>query len=212
MATESNPKRDLKKELKHLYGPLAKTVTLVDVPPLNFLMIDGMGDPNMAQAYQDAVETLYAAAYALKFMSKNDPGIDYVVMPLEGLWWAEPIEKFSLDRRDLWRWTAMIMQPDHITAEMVEKAVAQARAKKNPPSLDKLRFDMYHEGLAAQILYTGPYAEEGPTIQRIHEWIEAQGYTYHGAKAHHEVYLSDPRRTAPEKLKTVIRQPMRVAE
>jgi hypothetical protein len=201
-------KLDLKKDLKHLYNPSAKTIVSVDVPPMPFLMIDGRGNPNTAKAFQEAMETLYAAAYTLKFRSKDDPGIDYVVMPLEGLWWADDMEEFSLDDKNAWNWTVMIRQPDHITAEMVEKAVEQVRAKKNPPALDKLRFDTYHEGLAAQIMYFGPFADEGPTIARIHAWIMEHGYTYHGAKPHHEIYLSDPRRTAPEKLKTVLRQPM----
>lgn len=201
-------KLDLKKELDSLYKPSAKAVTQVEVPPLNYLMIDGVGDPNISPDYQAALETLYAVSYTVKFMSKVTPGIDYVVMPLEGLWWAKDMTDFVTSRRDGWQWTAMILQPDHVTEAMIEQAIDATREKKNPPALDKLRFETYHEGLAAQIMYTGPYADEGPTIQRIHAWIVEQGYTYHGAKSHHEIYLSDPRRTDPAKLKTVIRQPM----
>jgi hypothetical protein len=203
-------KLDLKKDLKHLYNPSAKAIAFVDVPPMSFLMIDGTGNPNTAPAYQDAMETLYAVSYTLKFMSKADPGIDYTVMPPEGLWWADDMAEFILGRKDNWQWTMMIMQPDHITAARVQAAVEQVRARKKPtpPALDKLRFETYHEGPAAQIMYFGPFADEGPTIARIHAWIEEKGYTYHGAKAHHEIYLSDMRRTAPEKLKTVIRQPV----
>jgi hypothetical protein len=199
---------DLKKDLKHLYNPSAKEVVQVDVPPFNFLMIDGAGDPNTAPSYAEAVEMLYTVAYTLKFISKA-AGIDYGVMPLEGLWWASNMAEFSMDAKDDWQWTMMIMQPDHLTADMVAQAVAQTRAKKNPPALDKLRFETYREGLSAQIMHIGPYAAEAPTIARLHQWIRAQGYTHHGAGKHHEIYLSDPRRTAPEKMKTVIRQPMR---
>lgn len=201
-------KLDLKKTYKHLYNPPATVPQWVDVPPLNALMINGSGDPNVSQDYAHAIETLYAVAYTLKFMSKNQAGIDYTVLPLEGLWWAEDMDAFSLLRKHEWLWTALIVQPEHISAEMVTAAIEQARAKKNPAALDKLRFDTYHEGLSAQIMHLGPYAAEGPTIERLHAWIEMQGYTYRGAKHHHEIYLSDPRRVAPEKMKTIIRQPV----
>ncbi len=202
-------KLDLKKgDLKPLYFPPVNAVALVDVPPLHFLMIDGSGDPNTSPAYRDAIQTLYGVAYALKFLSKRAAGIDYTVMPLEGLWWCADMARFSMDAKDDWLWTAMIMQPDHITAAMVEQALADVRAKKDPPALYRLRFESYHEGLAAQIMHIGPYAAEGPTIERLHGWITANGYDFHGAKHHHEIYLSDPRRTAPEKLKTVVRQPV----
>jgi len=204
-------KVDLKKEYTDLYRPSRKVFSIVDVPPLNFLMVDGAGDPNTAQSYREALETLYAVAYTLKFMSKVDPGIDFTVMPLEGLWWADSMDAFSTDMsdKDRWVWTAMIVQPDHINAEMVAQAVEQVRAKKNPPGLDRLRFDSYHEGLSIQILYLGAYADEGPTIAAMHQRAIDQDYGLRGK--HHEIYLSDPRRTAPEKLKTVIRQPIEPA-
>ncbi len=202
-------KLDLKQDLKYLYNPSAKAFSWVDVPPMNFLMVDGRGNPNTSADYAAALDVLYALSYALKFMSKKNPGIDYTVMPLEGLWWVEDMADFRPDAKDDWRWTALIMQPEHLTAAMVEQACADVRAKKNPPALDRVRFEPYAEGLAAQIMYFGPYADEGPTIARLHAWIEANGGDFHGAGKHHEIYLSDPRRTPPEKLKTVIRQPAR---
>ena len=141
-------------------------------------------------------------------MSKQELGRDYVVMPLEGLWWAEDMETFTAESdKNAWLWTAMIMQPEWITEDMVERAVARVREKENSPTLEQLRFQVFDEGLSAQILYVGPYADEGPTIARLHAFIAENGYELHGK--HHEIYLSDPRRTAPEKLKTVIRQPVR---
>jgi hypothetical protein len=200
-------KIDLKQELKHLYSPSRKEFGLVEVPPMNFLMIDGRGDPNTAPEYHEAVEALYGLAYHLKFTSKKQLDIDYTVMPLEGLWWAEDMAEFSRGNKGNWQWTMMIMQPDHITAQMVDEARRALAAKKDLPALPKIRFERYDEGLSAQILYLGAYADEGPTIARMHAFIEENGYKLRGK--HHEIYLGDPRRTAPEKLKTVIRQPIR---
>jgi hypothetical protein len=200
-------KVDFKKELKHLYNPSRKAFSIVDVPSMNFVMIDGHGDPNTAQEYQEAVEALYAVAYGLKFMVKKAQGIDYGVLPLEGLWWVDNMAEFSMEAKEDWDWTMMIMQPEWLTAEAVERARADVARKKNPPALPKLRFEPYHEGLAVQILYVGPYDEEGPTIARLHAYAEDQAYALRGK--HHEIYLSDPRRTAPDRLKTVIRQPIR---
>jgi len=200
-------KIDFKKELKHLYRPSPKEFMVVDVPPMKFLMIEGHGDPNTAQEYQDAVEALYAVSYKLKFMSKKELGKDYVVPPLEGLWWAEDMETFTTARdKSAWDWTMMIMQPEWITQEMVEEAVKQVE-KKGLPALSKLRLETYHEGLAVQILHIGSYDDEAPTIARMHVFIDENGYELAGK--HHEIYLSDPRKVAPEKLKTVLRQPVR---
>jgi len=200
-------KIDFKKELKHLYQPSAKEFVVVDVPPMNFLMVDGHGDPNTAQEYQDTVEALYAVSYKLKFVSKKELGKDYVVPPLEGLWWAEDMETFTTARdKSAWDWTMMIMQPQWITQEMVEAAVKQVE-KKGLPALSKLYLETYHEGLAVQILHIGPYDDEGLTIARMHAFIGENGCEPAGK--HHEIYLSDPRKAAPEKLKTVLRQPVR---
>jgi len=200
-------KIDFKKELKHLYRPSAKKFEVVDVPPMNFLMIDGHGDPNTAQEYQEAVEALYAVAYALKFMSKKEKGMDYVVPPLEGLWWLENMEEFSTEDKSAWNWTMMVMQPESVTREMFEAALEQVEKKKNLPALSRLRLESYQEGLAVQILHIGSYDDEAPTIARMHAFIDENGYEPAGK--HHEVYLSDPRKVAPEKLKTVLRQPIR---
>jgi hypothetical protein len=202
------PKVDFKKQLKHLYRPSPKEFVVVDVPPMQFLMIDGHGDPNTAQEYQDALEALYAVAYALKFASKKALEMDYVVPPSEGLWWAQDMDVFTASSdKSTWDWTMMIMQPEWVTQEMFEEAVAQVGKKKNPPALSRLRLETYDEGLAVQIMHIGPYAAEGPTIARMHAFIAENGYEPAGK--HHEIYLSDPRRTAPEKMKTVLRQPVR---
>jgi hypothetical protein len=199
-------KIDFKKELRHLYNPSAKKVEIVDVPLMNFLLIDGSGDPNAAQEYKDAVEALFAASYALKFMVKGK-GVDYGVLPLEGLWWTDDMTQFSMENKNIWTWTSMIMQPEYVTEDLVSKALEQVEKKKNPPALSKIRFESFHEGLSAQIMHIGPYSAEAPTIEKLHNFIRENGYELRGK--HHEIYLSDPRRSAPDKLKTIIRQPMK---
>ncbi len=196
-------KIDLVKELKHLYKPSQKEVTAIDVPPLKYLMIDGEGAPG-GEEYGEALSALYPVAYTLKFASKAQ-GTDFKVMPLQGLWWAEDMSSFTGGNKDAWKWTAMILVPDLVTEEMVEAAKAQAMEKKGLPAISRVRLETYHEGPSAQILYIGPYADEDETIQRIHQFIWDQGHKLRGK--HHEIYLSDPNRTAPEKLKTIIRQP-----
>lgn len=200
-------KIDLKKELKHLYHPSAREVSVVDVPPLNFLMIDGAGDPNVSLEYQQAMDALFSLSYALKFRIKKSMGVDYTVMPLEGLWWTDDPSQFSMNNKEAWKWTAMIMQPEYVTLELLEEALAEVRRKKGLPALERVRFETYHEGLSAQIMHIGPYAAEEPTIAKLHSFIRDNGYELNGK--HHEIYLSDPRRTAPEKLRTVLRQPIR---
>jgi hypothetical protein len=199
-------KLDPKQDLKHLYTA-AKQPTVVDVPPLNYLMIDGSDDPNTAQIFKDGTQALYGDAYALKFMFKNQRGINYSVMPMEGLWWADNMAEFRLDDKSNWLWTLMLVLPEVVTAADFAQAVADVEAKKNPPALDQVRFAPYSEGLAAQILHIGSYEDEAPTIQHLHEFIEDQGYTLSGK--HHEIYIGDPNRSAPETLKTIIRQPIR---
>ena len=200
-------KFDYKKELKHLYQPSMKEVQVVDVPQMNFLMIDGKGDPNTSQVFQDAVEALYSLAYTLKFMiKKGATAIDYGVMPLEGLWWVDDMTQFSIDKKNEWKWTLMIMQPEQVTRELFGEAVEEVGKKKNPVALSNIRFESFSEGKAAQIMHKGPFAEEGPTVEKVHTFITENGYNRSGK--HHEIYLSDMRKTAPEKLKTIIRQPM----
>jgi hypothetical protein len=200
------PKIDLRKELRHLYQPSARQFEVVDVPAMNFLMLDGHGDPNRNPAYQEAVNALYTLAYSIKFALKPQ-GVEYTVPPLEGLWWMENMDEFSLAAKDRWDWTMMIMQPESVTSDLVEQARTQAMRKKGSPMLAGIRFGAYHEGLSVQIMYIGAYADEGPTIARMHAFIKENGYEPAGK--HHEIYLGDPRKTAPEKLKTVLRQPIR---
>lgn len=199
-------KVDFKKELKYLYRASAKKMVSVEVPGMNFLMIDGKGNPNTSQAYKEAVEALFALSYTIKFNVKKGPlELDYGVMPLEGLWWSEDITKFAITPKEEWYWTAMIMQPDFVDKAMVEAMTEKLRTKKNPAALDLVRFERFTEGRAAQILHVGPFSEEGPTIARVHDYIQEMGCSLSGK--HHEIYLSDIRRAAPEKWKTIIRQP-----
>ena len=201
-------KIDSKRELSELYLPGSQP-SLIEVPDLAFLMVDGHGDPNTSAAYRAAIEALYAVAYAAKFTVKREQvAIDFTVMPLESLWWVEDMSRFPVVDKSEWSWTAMIMQPEPVTTEVVELAVQQVAAKRSLPALERLRFERFHEGLAAQVMYRGPYAEEGPTVARLHEFIAEQGYELVGK--HHEIYLGDPRRTAPARLRTVIRQPVGV--
>jgi hypothetical protein len=201
---------DYKRELKELYGPRAGHPAIVDVPELSFLMVDGMGDPNTSRDYREAVEALFAVSYRMKFAVKRGAsGIDYAVMPLEGLWWVDDLSTFSLDDKSGWSWTAMIMQPDVVTDELVQRSILEASMKKPLPAATRLRFDRFGEGLAAQVLYRGPYSAEGPTIERLHGFIADAGYRPSGK--HHEIYLSDPSRAEPAKLRTIIRQPVSAA-
>jgi len=200
-------KIDFKKRLKHLYNPSVKKVEIVEVPEMNFLMVDGEGDPNTSQSFSNAIEALFPLAYTLKFIVKrSDLGIDYGVLPLEGLWWADDVSAFAEGNKDDWNWTVMIMQPEFITQEMVETATKEVERRKNPVSLPLVRFEAFKEGKAAQTMHIGPFSQEGPTIERVHLYIEENG----GQKAgkHHEIYLSDIRRAAPEKWRTIVRQPM----
>ena len=215
-------KIDFKKQMKDLYSPPRGRFSIVEVPRMNYIMIDGRGDPNTAPAYQQAVEALYATAYKLKFTSKKELDKDYVVPPLEGLWGSEGMQAklaaaqnaadwqaiFAVSDRHEWRWTMMIMQPAWITAEMVTRIREQVGKAKDLPALEKLRFDSLDEGLSVQVLHVGPYADEGPVLAEMHlDFIPNNGYVEGGK--HHEIYLSDPRKTAPEKLKTVLRQPVK---
>jgi hypothetical protein len=199
-------KVDLKKDLKHLYRPSAKAVAVVDVPRMNFLMIDGQGNPNTSGLYAAAVEALYAVAYALKFaVKKGASGLDFAVMPLEGLWWADDMRQLSVENKDAWLWTMMIMQPEFVTVELFAGSLREVEKKKGLPALSKLRFEPYDEGQAVQIMHLGAYADEGPTVARLHAFVREQGWRLSGK--HHEIYLKDPRKSAPGKLETVVRQP-----
>lgn len=200
-------KLDLKKEFGGVYKATAKPA-VIQVPKLRYLMIDGKGDPNTGQAFADAITTLFGLSYALKFQVKKGPeAIDYGVMPLEATWWSDDMNDFRKARKDTWQWTAMIMQPAFITAAAVQAAKAELeRKKKVLPAIGLVRLEDLTEGLCAQVLHTGPYAAEGPTIATLHAFIHEQDRALRGR--HREIYLSDASRTAPKKLRTIIRQPM----
>ena len=203
--TTMTSKLDLKRQLRPFYSA-AKEPVMVDVPELAFLMIDGHGDPNTATEYSDAVQALYSVAYAAKFAVKRASGQDYVVMPLEGQWWVSDMSRFTVADKSAWDWTMLIAQPDEVTLQIVEEA-KERTARKNPSdALQRLGLERFAEGPAAQVMNFGPYASEGPTIQKLHEFIAEHGQVRAGK--HHEIYLSDPRRTAPEKMKTILRQPI----
>jgi hypothetical protein len=195
-------KVDFKKELPS-YRARKGVFEIVEVPALRYLMVDGHGDPN-TQAFEDALTTLYSVAYPLKFMSKKELDRDYVVMPLEALWWADDMDSFSSDRdKSRWDWTAMILTPDWITDEQFSRAAAASEGA----AIDRLRLEPLIEGTCVQILHVGPFDDEGPVLERLHrEFIPAHGLRMTGK--HHEIYLSDPRRTDPANLRTILRQPV----
>ncbi|KAB2902198.1 MAG: hypothetical protein F9K35_04445 [Burkholderiaceae bacterium] len=200
-------KVDLKKELKHLYQPSSKDVVQVEVPTFQYLMVDGEGNPNTSQAYAQAVEALFSVSYTAKFMvKKGAQGMDYAVMPLEGLWWADDMSAFVADDKSQWKWTMMIMQPHFVAKEVIEAAISEVKKKKGLPAIDKLRLEDFSEGLCAQVLHIGPFSDEGPAIERLHSFIDER--TGRDGK-HHEIYLSDIRRADPAKWKTIIRHPMK---
>ncbi|MBC2582268.1 hypothetical protein HGI79_18705 [Clostridium sp. DJ247] len=200
-------KIDFKKEFKELYNPSSKKVQIINVPKLNYLVIDGSGNPNTSQEYRDAIEALFSVSYAVKFMIKKGiNGLDYGVLPLEGLWWTDNIEDFSMENKEVWNWTALIMQPEFVEKDLIDKALTEVEKKKKLSSISKIRFKCINEGLVAQIMHIGPYSEEKPTIERLHNYIEENNYSKVGK--HHEIYISDPRKASPEKLKTIIRQPI----
>jgi hypothetical protein len=200
-------KIDFKKELKELYQPSAKEVVQISVPTMNYLMADGEGDPATTKEFREIVDVLFSLSYVLKFMAKKGAlEIDYSVMPLEGLWWSDDMSAFSTGDKSKWKWTMMIMQPKFITEVMVEEAIAEVKVNKNPAALSKVRFEPLSEGSAAQVMHIGPFTEEGLNVERIHRFIDNCGYKRVGK--HHEIYLSDIRKTAPKNWKTVIRQPV----
>ncbi|QOV33318.1 GyrI-like domain-containing protein [Streptomyces ferrugineus] len=200
-------KYDVKRQFKKCYSPKNTDWELVDIPELHFLAIDGHGDPNTSVAYRHAVEALYAVAYSAKFASKGDLGRDFVVGPLEGLWWADDMDDFLARLKDNWRWRLLISVPDWITGGMIEDAKDTARTKKKLPAIEDVRSETLHEGTSVQVLHIGPYDDETPILTRLHhEYLPANNLRERGL--HHEIYLSDPRRTDPAKLRTVLRQPV----
>ncbi|QPC83435.1 GyrI-like domain-containing protein [Phototrophicus methaneseepsis] len=208
MTKQETPNLDMKKQLKDLYQPSSKHVSVVNVPPLSYLMIDGEGNPNTTPRYYEAIQALYQLAYHIRAICKAG-GNPFTVMPLEGLWWfnGEANTTFDLttEDKDRFGWTMMIVMPDRATQEIVSQARDNLRKKDPAPLHEDIRFETYHEEEAVQIMHIGPYATEGPTVRRLHDCIDENGW--HLSKKHHEIYISDARRVTPEKMKTIIRQP-----
>jgi len=201
-------KIDLKKQqYKELFVASDKKIAIINVPKVNYLSISGKGDPNISHEYKESIEALFSVSYSVKFMiKKGELAVDYGVLPLEGLWWVENMKDFSLDDKSNWLWKAMIMQPEFIDMNIVKLAIDQVKKKKVLSQIEHMKFEQLSEGLCAQILHKGPFSEEGPTIEKLHLFIKDNHYQFNGH--HHEIYLSDPRRAAPDKLKTIIRQPI----
>ncbi|MEN8655051.1 GyrI-like domain-containing protein [Streptomyces sp. 21So2-11] len=197
---------DVKKDLRDLFTA-KKSFEVIDVPAMNFLMADGEGSPNTSQLYRDIVQALYATAYAVRARAIDELGRKHTVGPLEGLWWSDDLRAFTSRDEDSWQWRLMIVQPAWITRDLFEAGLKQAVDKKDPAAADRVRFDEFHEGPSVQVLHIGPYNEEAPTIARMHD----DYMPHHSLKprgSHHEIYLSDARRTAPARLRTILRQPV----
>jgi hypothetical protein len=205
-------KLDYKKQMKALYFPPAGQPVLIEVPEMQFVMVDGHGDPNTSALFRDAMQTLYGISYTIKFMLKKQSKQDYLVFPLEGLWWVKDMREFSIEQKDKWLWTVMIRQPEWVNCTHFKDAIEEIKRKKQakkepvPETLDAARLERFTEGPCAQVMHIGPFKDEGPTIAGLHQFIREQGFALRDK--HHEIYMSDPRRTAREKLKTVIRQPL----
>jgi hypothetical protein len=205
-------KVDFKKDFKELFAPPSKAPVFVDVPAFKYILIDGRGYPGTSKDFQDKVGVLYGLVYTIKFALKLDKArpFEFGVAPLSGLYHADdPAVYMDASRREEWTWTLGIPVPDRVTAADFEKARVALKEKKNPPFVDKARFEIVREGKAAQVMHIGPYSAEAPTITMLHEFFRGRGYAFNGP--HHEIYLGDPRRTAPVKLRTIIRQPVRKA-
>lgn len=208
MVSDVHAKVDLKILHRELYGPPRGRFVEVDVPPLTYLAVDGEGDPNTAASYREAVETLFGLSYAVKFASKKRLGRDYVVAPLEGLWTADDPGTFVRREKDAWRWTMLVLQPDWVDADLVSEVTETVRTTKDLPALDLVERRTVTEGRSVQTLHVGPYDDEGPVLAELHDvYLPEHGLTFAGP--HHEIYLGDVRRTAPERLRTVLRQPVR---
>lgn len=202
---------DIKTERKDLYAPGPGGIQMIDVPEMGFLMVDGHGDPNASLAYREAVETLHTASYAVRALAKTTLGKVHTVAPLEGLWSAADLAVFRTRDKSAWDWTMMIAQPDWAAPDLVGDALAAAQAKKQMPALDLVRLERYADGRRAQILHIGPYDDEGPVLERLHDdFLPANGLAPVVGR-HHEIYLSDARRTDPARLRTILRQPVAAA-
>ena len=207
MADKNNiQKVDHKKVFKPFYNPPKKPV-IVDIPIMNYLKINGQGNPNDSEEFAEKTQLLYALSYAIRFAVKKSMNIAYTVMPLEGLWWSQDMDTFVTRDKDSWEWTLMILQPEFVTAEMVEAGKAEVIRKKKLDQVSQVRFEPYDPGTVVTMMHIGSYDDEAPNIQWMHNFAHEQGFKLDGL--HQEIYLSDPRKVAPEKMKTVLRQPIK---
>ena len=211
MAKFSEQKFDFKKEYKDLYLPKAAPA-LIDVPEMNFIMVNGSGDP-AGESYQSAMQVLYSLTFTIKMskMGGRQPEgyFDYVLPPLEGLWWS-PEGELNLEERTGWQWISMIRQPDFVTPEVFDWAVRECREKKPEIDVSRARLERFTEGLCVQVMHVGPYAQERASMAKIGEFLAREGLVSEAGllRKHHEIYLGDPRKTAPERLRTVLRTPV----
>ena len=203
-------KLDFKKAWVHLYKPSEKTPSIIDVPRMKFLMIDGAGDPNTSQQFREAVQALYGVAYTIKFSYKKERKpkgfFDFVVPPLEGLWWMDGDGEFDQEKKAAWRWTLMIMQPEYVTKTKVKQATQTLQKRNGDAALPLIRFEAFKEGKCVQIFHRGSYANEGPNIAKMETFAKERNFSFCGK--HHEIYMSDPRRVKPERWKTILRHPI----
>lgn len=200
-------KVDFKKEMKEYFLAPKDSFRRLTVPEMLFVKVDGEGDPNTSATYGDALQWLYSASYKIKFASKTKLARDYVVPPLQGLWWADDPSAFVTRAKDKWLWTMMLMVPAFITRQIYDDAVQQAGKKLGTPP-QSLRLEKLDEGDCLQALHVGSYDDEGPLLAKLHDEVMPQmNLTFNGP--HHEIYLGDPRRVAPEKLRTILRQPVK---
>lgn len=202
-------KRDMKKENKEMFAPKQGVFSIVNIPELTYITIVGEGDPNKTESFGKATEALYTVAYGIKFALK-DKGRDFTVMPLEGLWYCDNMSEFSEDNKDNWKWKLMILQPESVDGEMVETAKNKGKEKKKELKayIENIQIEKYNEGIAVQTMYIGAYKDETPVIAEMHKFIAEKGYELTGL--YHEIYLSDPRKTDESKLKTILRQPVKM--
>ena len=198
-------KIDLKKEFKHLYKPSAQEVVEVEVPAFKYLMVDGIGDPETSSDYAQAIEALFAVSHATKAIYKKQFDKNYVVMPLEGLWWADDLSVFETGDKSQWQWTLMIMQPDFVGNDIIDTAMTEVQIKKSLPALAKMRLETLAEERCAQIMHVGPFDQQGPTIEKVRHFIDSRALR---TGKHHEIYLSDIKRADPKNWKTVVRHQM----
>ena len=208
MATTAThrPISDYRRALGDLYTARDRPV-MVDVPPISFLMIDGHGDPDASPAFEEGVQALSAVSYALQLRMRSMPdGVDAAIMPLEGLWWIPDARVWDFGDKSDWDWTLMLAEPDLVTPALAAEAIETVRTDRELPALDRMRFESLAEGRAAQILHRGPLSAERPTLERLYDFIRGERSVPVGK--HHEIYLRDPQRTSPARMRTIIRQPV----